>query len=145
MQNEQSAVAPIKSVRSVRILCVEDDYDSGQLVQFLLSRENESYEVTVASTVLEAEKLISQCSFDLYILDYCLPSKSGVHLCRWIRETDIKTPILFYSAMGRRVDRETAIKAGADDYLVKPKDFEELAKRTGQLLNVSGNGLPESR
>lgn len=118
-----------------RILCVDDDFDSLELIRFMLSRENETYQVMTAASVDEAEKLINKEPFDLYILDYCLPSMSGIQFCRRIRENDRTTPVLFYSAMGRQVDREIAIKAGANDYLTKPNDFEELPKRVSQLLD----------
>lgn len=130
MHEQQS----IKPNAIARILYVEDDFDSGELIRFLLNRENENYDVTVVATFAEAVKQISDKPFNLYILDYCLPSKSGIYLCRHIRETDQKTPILFYSAIGRQADRKTAFEAGANDYLVKPADLEMLAKRVNQLL-----------
>lgn len=118
-----------------RILCVEDDFDSGELIRYLISRENSDYEVTVAATVAEAEKLISKNQFDLFIFDYCLPSKSGIQLCRQIRLNDQSTPIVFYSAMGRPSDREIAAQAGATEYLVKPLDLDKVAKTVNHLLN----------
>jgi DNA-binding response OmpR family regulator len=119
---------------STRILCVDDDFDSRELISFMLRRENDTYIVTTASSIAEAERLINEEPFDLYILDYCLPSKSGIQLCRRIRENDSGTPVLFYSAMKRRVDRELAMQAGASEYLTKPDDFEKLPKRVAQLL-----------
>lgn len=119
---------------AARILYVEDDFDSGELIRFLLSRENENYDITVVATFAEAVKLISEKPFNLYIVDYCLPSKSGIQLCRHIRETDRETPILFYSAIGRQADRDRAMKEGANDYLVKPADLDVLTKRVNQLL-----------
>jgi DNA-binding response OmpR family regulator len=121
------------SAAAARVLYVEDDIDSGELVRFLLSRENENYAVTVVKTFAEAVTIINESRFNLYILDYCLPLKSGIQLCRHIRETDPDTPILFYSALGDRKDHKTALKAGANDYLVKP-DLEALVKRVNQLL-----------
>jgi DNA-binding response OmpR family regulator len=123
-----------KSRVAARILYVEDDFDSGELIRFLLSRENENYDITVVGTYAEAVKLINERPFNLYLVDYCLPSKSGIQLCRHIRETDRETPILFYSAIGRQADRDRAMKEGANDYLVKPMDLEVLTKRVNQLL-----------
>jgi DNA-binding response OmpR family regulator len=120
-----------------RILCVDDDFDSRELIRFMLNRENENYNVMTAASIDEAERLISKESFDLYILDYCLPLTSGIQFCRQIRENDQVTPVLFYSAMGRQVDREIALKAGANGYLTKPNDFEELPKTVSSLLNNS--------
>jgi DNA-binding response OmpR family regulator len=123
---------------SIRILCVDDDYDSCELIRFILVKENKNYDVITASSADEAVRLINNESFDLYILDYCLPAMSGIQLCRRIRETDLKTPVLFYSAMGRKIDREIAKKAGANIYLTKPNDFEKLSKSVRQLLNNDG-------
>ena len=120
---------------NIRILYVDDDFDSRELISFMLSKENKTYNVTTASSAGKAEKLINKEPFHLYILDYCLPSRSGIQLCRRIREKDQKTPVLFYSAMTRQVDREIAIKAGANGYLIKPNEFEELPKKVSQLLN----------
>lgn len=120
-----------------RILCVEDDFDSGELIRFLLSRENSKYEVMIAPTVAEAEKLIVENQFNLFILDYCLPLKSGIQLCRQIRSTDPLTPIVFYSAMGRDSDRKLASNAGATEYLVKPLDLEKLTETVNRLLTAS--------
>ena len=119
----------------INILCVDDDYDSSELVRFLLSKENKNYNVFTALSTEEAVRLINNHTFDLYILDYCLPEMTGIELCRWIRETDSKTPVLFYSAMGRKIDREIAKKAGANMYLTKPNDFEKLSKNVHKLLN----------
>lgn len=130
MNNESLGVSTMVS----RILCVDDDFDSRELIRFILSKEDESLNVTTASTMDEAMGLIDIQPFDLYILDYCLPLKSGIQLCRRIRETDRQTPVLFYSAMGRRIDREVAAKAGADGYLVKPNDFENLFAKVCELL-----------
>lgn len=123
------------SLVNTNILCVDDDFDSRELIRFMLSRENETYNVTTAASASEAENLINKETFDLYILDYCLPSESGIQLCRRIRENDRTTPVLFYSAMGRQIDREIAIKAGANEYLTKPNDFEILPQKVCQLLN----------
>lgn len=120
---------------NTNILCVDDDFDSRELIRFMLTKENETYQVMTASSASEAESLINKESFDLYILDYWLPVESGIQLCRKIRENDKQTPVLFYSAMGRQIDMEIAKKAGANDYLVKPKDFENLAEKVYQLLN----------
>ena len=130
MQVEQ----PMKSPFAARILYVEDDFDSGELIKYLLGQENENYEVRVAATYAEAERLINEKPFNLYIIDYCLPSKSGIQLCRRIRETDRETPILFYSAIGREADRERAKRSGANEYFVKPMDLDVLTKKVNQLL-----------
>src|SRR5688572_5404266 len=102
-----------------RILYVDDDKDSCEMISFMLGLSGENYAVTSVFTAQEASELIARQTFDLYIIDYALPEITGVEFCRLIREKDGKTPILFYSAMSRHVDRELALAAGANDYLIK--------------------------
>lgn len=120
-----------------RILYVDDDKDSCEMISFMLGHADENYAVTAALTAKEASALIASQIFDLYILDYALPEISGVEFCRLIREKDGKTPILFYSAMSRPVDREMGLSAGANDYLVKPNDLERFTETVKRLLDKS--------
>lgn len=117
------------------ILCVDDDDDFCELISLMLSLEDDSYAVTAVSTAREALALTESQSFDLYILDYALPEMTGVELCRKIRQTDSQTPILFYSAMAREIDRKKALAAGATEYLVKPNDLERLTETVKRHLN----------
>lgn len=118
-----------------RILYVDDDKDACEMISFLLGHSDENYAVTSVFTAKEASALIANQTFDLYILDYALPEISGVEFCRLIREKDGKTPILFYSAMSRPVDRELGLAAGANDYLIKPNDLERFTETVKRLLN----------
>lgn len=81
-------------------------------------------------------RLAQHQDFDLYILDNWLPDKSGVELCRAIRAFDLYTPILFYSAAAYERDIEEAIRAGAQDYLVKPVSLDKLRQAVAQLISA---------
>lgn len=116
------------------ILYVEDDEDAGEMISVLLRVADESYEITTIETAQKALDLIEKQSFDLYILDYALPGMSGVELCRRIRETDSQTPILFYSGMARGVDRQQAMQACANEFLVKPNDLDKFTETVRRLL-----------
>lgn len=133
---------------SSRILYVDDDRDSCDLMGLLLQREYEDCEVVAAESAEEAVELMQDLSFDLFILDWRLPKTSGVELCRMIRKADEGVPIMFYSAMARPADRTVARSAGANAYLVKPNDLEVLADTVRWLLEEnrqSPQGSPRFR
>ena len=117
-----------------RILLVEDYEDSRDLATHTLT----GYTLTCARNFNEGLRLARQGGFDLYILDNWLPDKSGVELCRAIREFDPQTPILFYSAAAYKRDIEEAIRAGAQDYLAKPIHPDELKRAVVRLISVTG-------
>lgn len=116
-----------------RVLCVEDDADTCAMISSLLGLIN--CQVTSAGTAAEAREQIKVDNFDLYILDNWLPGASGVELCLEIREHDSTTPIMFYSGAGYESDREEALNAGAQAYLVKPSDIASLLEIAGRLLD----------
>ena len=118
-----------------RILYVEDHEDTRELVVLLLNQQN--YEVTTAESISSAIELALLNKYDLYLLDYWLPDGSGLELCRSIREFDARTPILFYSAAAYEVDRELALKSGAQGYLTKPTQNSELCDLVSLLIEGS--------
>ena len=122
---------------SSRILFVDDDRDSCEMMSLMLNLTDESLEVISAGTAEDALSLMSTQKFDLFILDYRLPDLTGVELCGRIRHFDSQTPIMFYSAMSGQIDRETARAAGADEYLIKPNDLHCLTQKVKQLLSAS--------
>jgi DNA-binding response OmpR family regulator len=91
-------------------------------------------ETSSAATAAEALDKIASERFDLYLLDNWLPGGSGVELCRKIRETDTSTPIIFYSGAALESEREEALAAGAQAYLVKPVDVSLLVETVKNLL-----------
>ena len=116
-----------------RILLVEDYEDSRDLATHILTE----YMLTCARNFNEGLRQARQGGFDLYLLDNWLPDKSGVELCRAIREFDPHTPILFYSAAAYKRDIEEAIRAGAQDYLAKPIHPDELKQAVVRLISVT--------
>lgn len=116
-----------------RVLCVEDDEETCKMLCGLLGLIN--CESTTAATAKEALEKIASERFDLYLLDNWLPGGSGVELCRKIRETDSSTPIVFYSGAALPSEREEALDAGAQAYLVKPLDVAALVETVNRLLN----------
>lgn len=115
-----------------RVLCVDDDEDTCSMLCGLLGLIE--CRVTTAVTAAEALRLIAGSRFDLYLLDNWLPGGSGVELCREIRRTDSSTPIVFYSGAGLDWEREEALAAGAQVYLVKPGDSAALVATVRRLL-----------
>ncbi len=116
------------------ILCVEDDKDSCKLISFMFREADEDFTITFVETGEKALELIAKQPFDLYILDYTLPEITGVELCRRLREIDKQAPIIFFTGMTHWRDRKAAIKAGADEYLVKPDDLDRLIETASRLL-----------
>ena len=112
--------------RIKRILCLEDDQDDRELVSFMLRRINPNCEVVTVENVSSALIIIIRQSFDLFILDYTLAGVSGLEFCRWIRNADIDTPIVFFTGRAEPEIRQAAFEAGANAYLTKPADFEKF-------------------
>jgi len=120
---------------SKRVLCAEDDQETSSMLSNLLGLIN--LEVVTAMTFAEARDKIESEPFDLYLLDNWLPGGgSGVELCKIIRETEKDAPVLFYSGAAYHSDREEAIKAGAQAYLIKPSDIGMLVETVKRLLRM---------
>lgn len=101
--------------------------------------EEHGYKVKTASNGITAKNLLKQEPFDLLILDVMLPDTNGIELCRYIRQTDNNTPILMLTALNQVDNKVSGLKAGADDYLVKPFHFIELLARIEALLRRNKN------
>ena len=114
-----------------KILLVEDEESLINVLE--LNLEIENYAVSIARDGEEALEKFNK-SFDLVILDVMLPKLSGFDVCEKIRQSS-QVPIIFTSAKGTSTDRITGLKLGADDYLVKPFNLEELLLRIGILIN----------
>lgn len=129
--------------KQIRILCVEDNRDSRDVLQRLLEETDGTYEVSAVETAAEALTLDSRTAFDLYILDIWLPGMDGVDLCRRLRERGRTAPVMFYSAMGvQPTDRDYLLSAGANAFLVKSVDIDKLIPTVQQLLD--GHASPVS-
>lgn len=92
-------------------------------------------EVTSVLTPDEGLKLAAARRFDLYVLDYRLAAMTGIDVCRFLRRTDAETPIMFFTGEAHEEEREEAMKAGADAYLVKPNDISKLTETVNRLLS----------
>ena len=126
------------SESKVRILCVEDNRDSREMISTLLREADPHYEVIAVETAAEALSLNGSKAFDLYILDIWLPGMDGVELCRRLREKGVTKPIMFFSAMGVQAkDRDYVLKAGANEFLVKSVDLDRFTETVERLLNES--------
>jgi DNA-binding response OmpR family regulator len=117
-----------------RILCVEDDRDTCEVLRFVMT----DFDFRTVSSIAAAEALLDSERFDIYVLDNWLPDGSGIELCGKIRSIDSTSPIIFTSAIGQRQDIDLAMSAGADRYLVKPYEPETLVQAVKELLNKSG-------
>ncbi|HEY8226637.1 MAG TPA: response regulator [Pyrinomonadaceae bacterium] len=114
------------------ILYIEDHEDTRELVELVLRQRD--YDVTTSGSIQAAVELASENRYDLYLLDSWLPDGSGLDLCRKIREFDTRTPILFYSAAAYEIDRELALRSGAQGYLIKPSQNSELCDLVSLLI-----------
>jgi DNA-binding response OmpR family regulator len=124
-----------------RILLVEDYEDSRDLATHTLTE----YTLVCARDFNEGLRLAQRRYFDLYILDNWLPDRSGVELCRAIREFDPHTPVLFYSAAAYARDMEEALRAGAQDYLTKPVLPSELRQAVSRLISAASDSVFDAR
>ena len=121
---------------NIRILCVEDNRDSREMIATLLRGSNPAYQVKAVETAAEALSLASRDKFDIFILDIWLPGMDGVELCRRLREQGVTSPIIFFSAMGVQAkDQDYVLAAGADAFLVKSIDLDRLTDTVEKLLS----------
>ena len=116
----------------MRILIIEDDKSLAETLRFQLERSN--FEADICCDGEEGLHFIEQQSHDLILLDRMLPVLDGISVLKITREKNISTPIIFVTALGALNDKITGLDCGADDYLVKPFDFEELLARIRCIL-----------
>lgn len=114
------------------ILVVDDDDRIRDLTRRFLT--NLGYHVTAANGGVTAKKLLEQLVFDLIVLDVMMPQVDGFELLEHLRKTDKTTPVIMLTARGETTDRIEGLKLGADDYLTKPFEPEELALRIAAVL-----------
>jgi len=116
----------------MQLLIIEDDPPTRKVLSFLL--RGEGYDVNAAATAAEATAILAQEPIDLLVLDVMLPDKSGLQLCRQLRNSGSNLPILVISALNQRDDKLVALAEGADDYLTKPFDATEVVARVKALI-----------
>lgn len=121
----------------MRILIIEDDQEVATFIQSGLLQGG--WNVDIAENGKDGLFLATTEDYDALIVDRMLPGVDGLAVIRTLRASDIKTPALILSALGEVDDRVAGLKAGGDDYLVKPFAFSELSARLEALLRRAGD------
>jgi len=116
----------------MKILVVEDEERVAHFIQKGLKEEGHAIDLSFDGE--DGEFLAEVNDYDLIILDLMLPKKSGITVCRELRDRGIATPVLMLTARDSVEDKVRGLDAGADDYLAKPFAFEELLARVRALL-----------
>jgi len=119
--------------RAARILVIDDDADIGIMIKMML--EYKGYSVSVAVRADQAEEMIGDESFDLLIMDMLLSGTNGIDLCRDLKKNG-KTahlPVIMISAHPNA--KEICMQAGADEFISKPFDMQEILSKIQQLVN----------
>ena len=119
---------------------IEDDRKAAKLLSKGL--QEEGFVIDVAVTGEEGEEQAAVNEYDVIVLDWLLPGKDGIAVCRSLRAHDISTPILMLTARDSLTDRVNGLSTGADDYLTKPFAFAELLARIRALLRRSRLARP---
>ena len=117
---------------STRLLVVDDEEHLAMGLK--LNLELEGYEVVVATDGHEAEKALETTSFGAIVLDVMLPDFDGFELCARLRDAGNYTPVVMLTARNAAEDRVRGLEVGADDYLVKPFELDELLARVRSML-----------
>lgn len=115
-----------------RILIVEDD--PAMSVALRDGFEFEQYNVEMANDGEDGLRLANRGDHDLIVLDVMLPKKSGLDVCKELRQNGSRTPVIMLTARGQEIDKIVGLKLGADDYVTKPFSFMELLARVEAVL-----------
>ncbi|HWL94834.1 MAG TPA: response regulator transcription factor [Phycisphaerae bacterium] len=116
----------------MRILLIEDNQKMSRFIRQGLIEQGHA--VDVAENGHEGEEIACSQPYDLVILDIMLPDQDGVATCRNMRRRGVKSPVLMLTALSTTGDKVQGLDAGADDYLTKPFEFDELVARIRALL-----------
>jgi two-component system, OmpR family, phosphate regulon response regulator PhoB len=129
----KDGTTPVKEM-APHVLVVEDEAAIAEMVSYNLAAEG--FRTTISTTGEDAEMILAEEHFDLVLLDWMLPSLSGIELCRRLRrrENTRAVPVLMLTARGEEADRVRGLATGADDYLVKPFSVPEMIARVKALL-----------
>ena len=117
------------------ILLADDDADTRDLLEIILQQAG--FRVSVTGDPAEVMRLLAADRFDALLLDNWMPEVTGVELCRQIRSIDLTTPIFFCSGAVTDADKTAAFCAGAQGYLAKPFDPDELTAILRAVVNVA--------
>lgn len=128
------------SERIDRILVVDDDVRLRTLLQRFL--EDKGFVVKTAHDATQMDRLLQRELFSLIVLDFMLPVEDGMSICRRLRASNIDIPIIMLTARGSDADRIAGLDAGADDYLPKPFNPNELLARIRAVLRRQVREVP---
>jgi CheY-like chemotaxis protein len=116
----------------LRVLYCEDDPDTREMMCILL--EAEGFEVVCPEEPSDCLQLAKDQKFDAYLLDNFMPELPGTDLCKQIREFDPHTPVVFFSGAAYQADKDKAIAAGAQGYIVKPALPDQIISELLKLI-----------
>ena len=130
-----------KESKNIKILLAEDDTNLGFVIQDNL--KSNGYQVTLCVDGEHALKTFANSHFDLCILDVMMPKKDGFSVAQTIREINKKVPIVFLTAKTMQADKIKGLTIGADDYITKPFNLEELLLRVESVLRRTNILMPK--
>ena len=126
-----------------RVLVVEDE--PGIALGLEDSLRLEGYQVELVGDGLNASRRAREAAFDLILLDVMLPGRNGFDVCRDLRSSGIRTPVIFLTAKTQEADRISGLDLGANDYVTKPFSPRELMARVRGLLRFVESGRQDLR
>ena len=126
-----------------KLLVVDDDTDIRELLEFDLAQSG--YDVDTAKDGSEGLQKALANDYDLILLDVMMPKINGFDVCKNVRSKKPDIPILLLTAKGTITDKTTGFNSGADDYIVKPFDVQEVLLRVRVLLRRNSKNEPQSK
>ena len=120
------------SQRLDKIVIVDDDARIRDLLRRFLSQEG--FDVLLAEDGRALDRILQRETIDMLVLDLMLPGEDGLSICKRLRASGVKTPVIMLTAKGEDVDRINGLEIGADDYLGKPFNPRELLARIHAVL-----------
>lgn len=125
-----------------RILVVEDE--PGIAFGLETDLQMEGYEVTIEQNGAAAVERVQAGNFDMILLDVMLPGMDGFEVCRTLRRSGVRTPIILVTARTHEAEKVMGLEVGADDYVTKPFSLRELRARIKAVLRRTAGELPET-
>lgn len=125
------------------ILIVEDELRLAEIIQKQL--QESGFKADIANDGYVGKRMIENKEYDLVVLDINLPLMNGYELCKEIRKTNNKIPIIMLTALGTPENKLIGFEAGADDYVLKPFDYRELLARINVFLKRKNVTVQESK
>ncbi len=126
----------------MKVLIVEDEAKMSSFLERGLKEEG--YVVDIAADGAQGWQKASEGHYDLFIVDWMIPQLSGVELCKKIRQAGVTVPVILLTAKDSTEDKVAGLDAGADDYMTKPFNFDELLARVRALMRRPAKVLEET-